>query len=96
MLFGLLSLSFGLHTRLTQASEHIHSHDIACSVLLVVASILLTVGAVRTFLNNTHRLVTGRGFLGLDALYNSMFLVVCTMVFIVVIIAIVDDADDQV
>ncbi|KAH7103805.1 hypothetical protein BKA62DRAFT_768199 [Auriculariales sp. MPI-PUGE-AT-0066] len=96
LLLGLLSLSFGLHTRLAQKSGHEHDYDLASAVMLVVAAILLMLVSVRTFLNNTHRLVSGRGFMGLDRTFNAVYLFICTIIFVVVVISIVDDAEDQV
>ncbi|KZV91611.1 hypothetical protein EXIGLDRAFT_769758 [Exidia glandulosa HHB12029] len=62
MLFALLSLSFGLHTRLAQFTAHAHAHDIALAVLLMVSSILMIGVAARLFFDNINRIARKQGF----------------------------------
>jgi uncharacterized membrane protein YidH (DUF202 family) len=95
MLLALLALAFGLHTRLTLSTAHEHESDILCSALLVAASILLTGIAARTYLRNLKNLASRRGFLANPTYYNLVFAVVATLILAVVIVAIIDDADDQ-
>lgn len=91
MLLALLSLSFGLHSKLALVTAHAHAHDIAMAILLVVASVLLIGVAGRLFVDNTNKIARKQGFIGMTPVYNAVFLVTCTIVLVVTIVLLVDE-----
>ena len=72
MLFALLSLSFGLHSKLALVTAHAHAHDIAMGVLLVAASILVIGVAGRLFVDNTNKIARKQGFIGMTPYVRSL------------------------
>lgn len=71
LLFALLSLSFGLHSRLAAVTAQAHAHDIALAVLLMISSILIIAVAARLFVHNIDRIARKRGFVGMTPYANS-------------------------